>query len=622
MIKSPFSQAVVVIILSVTSGLMSMPPRPGWLRNADREAVSRVRAVQLDARRRGMNAPGVSLLETMAQVRRDDEITLNVAVILVDFADNEADEETHPVDHYLEMLFSLDEYETGSMRDYYLENSNGDVSIIGEVAGWYRMERTYEYYCNHEYGLGRYPRNAQRLAEDALRAADGDLDYGDFDNDGDGTVEAVFIVHAGVGAEEDPENRDLIWSHAWNVRNVGELDGVRFHKYSTEPENGNIGVYGHELGHALFGLPDLYDTDYNSAGIGFWSMMSFGAWGDEGRRPLHFDAWCKLRLGWVEIRELEHDAGFSLPPVETSQEAVILWTPGERDDEYFLVENRRRIGFDGEIPAEGLLVYHVDEDMRDNDHPWWPGHQGNRHNLLALEQADGRWDLEEYENDGDDGDPFPGSEDNRTFDADSSPGSRDYDGGETGVAILDIEPDGEAVSARWLVGVEAPDMEQAIAIPGGWNIISARVEPVDDDVTAVMEPLAVDDNLMIMKDGRGRFYIPRYGYNNIPGWNISRGYQVRLQRNAELTVTGRVIDAQRSIQLEAGWQIVPYYPDYPLPARRAFAAIVDHLLIVKDAEGRFYLPRFDYSNMEELTAGKGYFVNVRDDVELVYPEPE
>ncbi len=620
--KTFISTTVIIIILSVTGSLQSMPPHPDWLRNADDEAISRVQTVQQDARERGLNAPGVSVLERLRPVRRDDPVTLNVAVILVDFEDNEADEEAYSVDHYLDMLFSVDEYETGSMRDYYLENSDGDVSIIGEVAGWYRMERTYEYYCNHEYGLGRYPRNAQRLTEDAIRAADDDLDYGDFDNDDDGTVEAVFIVHAGPGAEENPDNRDLIWSHAWDVRNLGELDEVRFRKYSAVPENGNIGVYGHELGHALFGLPDLYDTNYNSAGIGFWSMMSFGAWGDDGRRPLHFDAWCKLQLGWVEVRVLEHDSEFLLEPVETSCEVVVMWTPDQRDDEYFLVENRVRIGFDGEILGEGLLVYHVDEDMRDNDHPWWPGHQGVRHNLVALEQADGRWDLEEYENDGDDGDQFPGSEDNRTFDADSSPGSRDYDGEETGVAIHDIEHSEDGISARWLVGVEAPDTEQVIAIPDGWNIISARVEPVDDDITAIMEPLVEDDNLIIVKDGHGRFYAPSYRYNNIPGWNISEGYQLRLHRNAELTITGRVIDAQRPIQLETGWQIVPYYPDYPLPVRRAFAGIIDQLVLVKDAQGRFYTPRFDYSNLEDLTAGNGYFIKVRDDVELIYPEPE
>ena len=379
--KTFISTTVIVIILSAATSLQSMPPHPDWLRNADDEAKSRVQTVQQDARERGLNAPGSSALERLGQVRRDDPVTLNIAVILVDFEDNEADEEDYPVDHYLEMLFSVDEYETGSMRDYYLENSDGDVSIIGEVVGWYRMEQTYEYYCNHEYGLGRYPRNAQRLAEDAILTADDDLDYGDFDNDDDGVVDAVFIVHAGPGAEEDPDNRDLIWSHAWDVRNLDELDDVGFHKYSAVPENGNIGVYGHELGHALFGLPDLYDTNYNSAGIGFWSMMSFGAWGDDGRRPLHFDAWCKLQLGWIEIRELEHDAEFLLEPVETSCEVIVMWTPGERDDEYFLVENRARIGFDGEILGEGLLVYHVDEDMRDNDHPWWPDHQGIRHNL-------------------------------------------------------------------------------------------------------------------------------------------------------------------------------------------------------------------------------------------------
>ncbi|MDP8240652.1 MAG: M6 family metalloprotease domain-containing protein [Candidatus Hatepunaea meridiana] len=615
---------ITLLVLFLTGVLGSMPPHPEWLKDASPETVAEIRTIHLDAIERGLNEPGASVLDRMRQHRRDDgeEVTLHAAVILVDFEDNEADRDEYSIEHYEEMLFSLDEYESGSMRDFYLENSADMVNIVGDVAGWYRMPRNYSYYCNHRYGLGGYPRNAQKLAEDAVRAADDDLDFSRYDNDDDGRVEAVYIVHAGSGAEEDPDNEDLIWSHAWTFRNLGEVDGVRFHKYSSVPENGNIGVYAHELGHALFGLPDLYDTEYESAGIGFWSLMSFGAWGDDGRRPLHFDAWCKLQLEWVDVRELEYDTKFCLLPVETSQQVVLMWNPEERDDEYFLIENRQQIGFDGEILGEGLLVYHVDEDMRDNDNPWWPGHQGDRHNLVAIEQADGRWDLETYENDGDDGDTYPGSEDNCTFDAESEPGSLDYDENDTGVAILDIDPGRSGIYARWLVGVDPPEVEQTISLAADWNMISAHVIPESNDIISIFEPLTENDNLIILKNGMGRFYVPQYNFNNIPGWNPAEGYQLDVEQNDELTITGEPIDPQMPIQLIDGWQIVPYYPGYPLPVRVAFVNIGEYLLMVKDSEGRFYTTRFDYSNMVDLVPSQGYQVKVRDDVELVYPPEE
>jgi len=617
--------SIISLFLLLTGVLRSMPPHPDWVKEADEEAVSRVQSILLDAHARGMNAPGASILDRLRPLRRDDpneQITLNVAVILTDFADNEADRDNYPQEHYLEMLFSVDEYETGSMRDFYLENSNGEVSIVGEVAGWYRMPQTYAYYCNHRYGLGVYPRNAQKLAADAILAADDDLDYSEFDNDDDGVVEAVFIVFAGSGAEEDPDNSDLIWSHAWTTRGLDELDGVRFRKYSAVPEDGRIGVYGHELGHAMFGLPDLYDTEYESAGIGFWSMMSYGSWGDDGRRPLHFDAWCKLQLGWVNPRMLEYDTEFSLLPVEQFQQVIVLWNPEARGDEYFLIENRQRIGFDGEILGEGLLVYHVDENEDDNDHPWWPNNEGFNHNLVALEQADGRWDLETFENDADDGDPFPGSEDNHTFDANSEPGSRDYQNEETGIAILEIDVGEHGIQSHWQVGVEAEIVEQVIALHEGWNMIGARVIPESDDIREIFSPLIERNNLIFVKDKRGRFFVPIFDFNNIPFWNPTEGYKVLVRRDDELTFTGQLIDAQMTIQLRRGWQIVPYYPDYEMPVRRAFMLVINRLQVVKDEYGNFYLPEFDYSNMGDLRPGRSYYVRVLEDVQLVFPPAE
>ena len=442
---------VVFTTFIICSTVIAMPPAPGLVEMLH-EHGQLVNLVELhkDARNKGVNEPFEFHLD---QLRRDDvdEIELHAVCILVDFDDNEANPDNYPADHFQEMLFSVDEYATGSVRDWYLENSNGELHITGQVYGWYRMPQDYAWYVAGEQGRGDYPRNARGLVRDALEEADEDIDYSEFDNDDNGVVEALFVVHAGLGAEETGSH-DMIWSHSWSVPNVRH-DGMDFDRYAMEPENGRIGVFGHELGHSLFGLPDLYDRTYESAGIGVWSMMSAGVWGGGGDTPVHFDAWCKQRIGFVEpVPIAENMEDISQEPVEEGGNVYIVWQHGEWGDEYFLLENRQSIGFDRSIPGPGLLIWHIDEAMRDNDNPWWPGGGGNSHYKVALEQADGDYDLEHDNNNGDSADPWPGSSWNTMFARNTEPNSRDYEDNDTEVIVYDIEPI-ESTLITYSVGV-------------------------------------------------------------------------------------------------------------------------------------------------------------------------
>ena len=158
------------------------------------------------------------------------------------------------------LIFSVGIYPTGSVHDYYWEASCGQFYLIGDVVGWFTAEHEYQYYAERAYVL----------AGEAVDAADSIVDYSLYDNNGDGLVDALFIVHAGRG-REDTGNNDYIHSHVgW--MGLRYYDGVRISIYSMEPElraNGRlveIGVYCHEFGH-LLGLPDLYDYDGSSAGL-------------------------------------------------------------------------------------------------------------------------------------------------------------------------------------------------------------------------------------------------------------------------------------------------------------------------------------------------------------------
>lgn len=436
------TKSLLLIVLSVLllgTALWAMPPSPDVLRKLQTEGrLNSIIAKQADARSRGVDEPFDFALAN--SIRRDDEIELRAVCILVDFDNNEADQEVNSVDHFQSMLFSRGEYETGSMRDFYLENSKGQVHIVGQVFGWYRMPNDYEYYVGGQNGFGEYPENAQGLTEDALAFADEDIDFSEFVNSDDDVVEALFIVHAGPGAEATGSNDD-IWSHAWQVPGHLEMDGVSFDRYAMEPEDGNIGVFGHELGHSLFGLPDLYDRNYESAGVGLWSMMAGGSWGGGGYSPAHFDAWSKIRCGFIEPVNVEMNTeSLVLNPIETdSGEILRVWNQGSVGSQYFLVENRQNIGFDVSIPGSGLLIWHIDENMEDNDSPWWPGVGRDRHYLVALEQADGSYDMEHNRNSGDAADPWTGIGDDVIFNRDSEPDSRSYIHWDTEVTMFNFE---------------------------------------------------------------------------------------------------------------------------------------------------------------------------------------
>jgi immune inhibitor A len=422
-----------------------------------------VRAMS-EAHSRGVDQPTVllpvvprGLSSTSAGRLTGSQVVQRLAiVILVDFTDNPADAVTNTPAHFQTLLFSEATYPTGSMREYYLENSYGQFRLDGSVTVWLRMPQMYAYYVNNLRGLGAYPQNAQRLVEDAVLAANAYVDFSQFDNDGpdgiphssddDGYVDALFVVHAGPGYEETGDPSD-IHSHQWNTRTAVSVDGVRAYKYSMEPENGRIGVFCHEYGHVL-GLPDLYDYDYNAKGLGDWSVMAFGSWADNGRTPVHFDAWSKSKLGFVTPHVVSSNTeDLVLDPAETSPAAYILWTNGALTKQYFMAENRQQTLFDTFIRGSGLVVYHVDEAVAGN----YDACCGScpLHYRVAIEQADGECDLELNYNPGDTGDPFPGlggtHNPNYVFDSTSTPGSRDYAGNNTQVSITGIEAVGQSV---------------------------------------------------------------------------------------------------------------------------------------------------------------------------------
>jgi immune inhibitor A len=447
---------VLLSLLIFISNLWSVPPKPETYENLKRSGRwEEVKDILRRAREKGVDRGNPERAAKLKEsIKRRGKITQPSIVILVDFDDNIA--QTPPL-HYDSLLFTSNVYPTGSLRDYYQEVSYGQMDIIGDVTLWLRMPHSYSYYTNGQYGFGTYPQNAQGLVQDAVIAADPYVDFSQYDADGDGYVDALFVVHAGPGAEETG-NPNHIWSHRWVTAYPILVDGVYVYDYSMEPENGKIGVFCHELGH-VFGLPDLYDYDYDSEGLGNWSLMAGGSWGGGGNTPVHLDAWSRVFLGFVNpelVTSTLYDV--EIYPVEENPQIYRLWTNGSIEDQYFLLENRRKIGFDVSIPAEGLLIYHIDDNVWGNNNQWYPGHTSSGHYQVALEQADGEWDLERNLNSGDGGDPYPGATSNRFFDGFSIPDSKDYNFQFTYVGVENIREMGDTIIATLFVSPVLKDV--------------------------------------------------------------------------------------------------------------------------------------------------------------------
>jgi immune inhibitor A len=455
------------------AGPALMPPHPRGLAQPA-QAMQAMATMRRIARLPGLNAPGwgpsaSDRLQPRAPGQAAVAGTWHALVLLVDFSDNAPTVYTGTAGatHYNSMLFDSPAY-TNSVQDYYREVSLGAFHLTGLAtggsSGWYRAPQTYAYYVDGQNGFGTYPKNAQKLVEDLCALADPDVDFSLYANDGSDYINALFVVHAGPGAEAeaDPDLADnMIWSHKWQTVLHPTLDGKILNVYSMEPEDGLVGVFAHEFGHVL-GLPDLYDYGYDSAGVGRWSLMAGGSWGGGGSLPAHLDAWCRVQLGWaVPVQPTHSQTSVSIPQIEGSPLGAAtgimykLWC-GTPTKEYWLVENRQQVGFDASIPGSGLLIWHIDENMPDNDTQWYPPADPILgHYLVALEQADGRWDMEHSAyNQGDNTDPYYSSISG--FSSTTTPNSYTYSNLDSLIGVRNISASGPVMTADFDVSDPAP----------------------------------------------------------------------------------------------------------------------------------------------------------------------
>jgi len=345
---------------------------------------------------------------------------------------------------------------TGNMTDYFMEVSYGQFNLTGTVYGTFTADESMAYYASDAGGFNsNFPNNGAGFVWSLLDDADAVIDFSLWDNDGpdgvpnsgddDGTV-LLSVICAG-GASQPNAFR----SHAWSLTGGGsgspyvtadaaygggfiEINGYVLQTSEkgdgTLDEFRGIGVFVHEYGHKL-GLPDQYDDDYTSNGVGRWCLMGYGSGGAQGNnitghRPTHLCAWCKADLGWVIPTVVSGTESVSIPPVETNQVIYKLWDDAFQSGRYFLLENRVAAGFDADIAGEGVLIWHCNDEVGwSNLDETWP--------ILHLEEADGLAELTSRLSFMDAGDPFPGAAARTVFSDFTVPSTHDYFGAPTGV---------------------------------------------------------------------------------------------------------------------------------------------------------------------------------------------
>ncbi|MGE5306681.1 MAG: M6 family metalloprotease domain-containing protein [Alphaproteobacteria bacterium] len=325
------------------------------------------------------------------------------------------------------------------------------------------------------------------IVRDALLAADSYVDFSQFDTNGDGVISAtelhLFVIVA--GAERSYSSNPCgpsVWAHRWGLSGTvpaptldGKIVGRTYAQFgewhcSGSASSGHaatIGVMIHELGHDI-GLPDLYDMDDSSAGIGDWSVMASGSWNGvtlPGDSPAHFDPWSKFFEGWVSPTPVTATL-VNQPIVRSATNADIyqLLSGTPSSGEYFLVENRQRVNYDAGLPGSGLLIWHIDASKANNSSECYPGGPSCvlSHYKVALVQADNQFDLEKYQNLGDAGDPWPGTTGNTTFNDSSAPSSKLYGGASSGISVSAISASAATMTAT-LGGVDTTPPDTLIS---------------------------------------------------------------------------------------------------------------------------------------------------------------
>lgn len=437
------------------------------------------------------------------EVRTDG--VLPVLVLLVEFADNHFSVNNGDPYPMVNQMLNGTGYTlngaTGSAFEYFQSVSSGQFAPRFDLYGPVRMSKnTVDYVepSEKEYYPNPDPNSSTpqvevyapgRMVEEAIKALDDQINFADYDTNGDGYVDFVYIFHAGKGATTGGIIGKDIWPHAFTLTSaIGapiELDGVKIDRYATSAELGTnnklsgIGTFCHEFGHVL-GFPDFYDTTPNkkdkNVTLGTFDCMDEGNYNNSEHTPPTYSGYERYALEWMKPTELSGSADITMLPLTARNMAYKFHTSNPQ--EYFIVETRAPHFNDRFIPSHGMAVWHIDFDI-----DIWDGNRPNNvqgHQRVDIVEADGDY-IKSTRN----GDFFPGNQSICEFLNNANPSFTDWSNKPVGydITYIRLNPDGttsfhlEASSGKEMkeAALTAPEAEITKASPNSfklhWNTV-------------------------------------------------------------------------------------------------------------------------------------------------------
>ncbi len=272
-----------------------------------------------------------------------------------------------------------------SCLQYFTDQSRGAFTPQFEVMGVVSLAHNRSYYGAHATVSGQSV-NDKLLGDMIYEGVMGlpDVDFSQFDNDGDNMVDVIVVLYAGVG-EASSSVAESIWPCQWNMASAYyygqsnydsfEQDGVTIDKFAVFNElvsSGSwwnptyridgVGTFCHEFSHCL-GLPDYYDTNYGGHyGMGNWSLMNSGCYLDNSDTPCGYSGYDRNFMGWMTLIDPTENTQYTLDPLTSNTGQAIKIVNDQNHNEYFILENRQKSGWDQYLPSKGLKIDHITYD--------------------------------------------------------------------------------------------------------------------------------------------------------------------------------------------------------------------------------------------------------------------
>ncbi len=342
----------------------------------------------------------------------------------------------------------------GSMYDYFVHASDGRMHYRNEVTAYYTAAHNRAYYTNPAIPFGD---RARELIVEALTDLTNDgFDFSTLSADSGGYVYALNVFYVGARVNAWSEG---LWPHAWGLAAPFDIGGghqLNDYQITNMGNELTLRTFCHENGHMVCDFPDLYDYGGESNGVGDFCLMCYG--GDD-KNPVEINAALKYEAGWAPMaRTVQPSTTYTLAAAGND-----FLIHRRSDQEYFIIENRDRTGRDSAIPDSGLAIWHFDAAGSNSDEQMTPA----MHYFISLEQADGRFDMENQANAGDAGDLF-GLPQASTFGPTTTPSSTWWDGTASGLNIASVTAPGPTIDVT-TGGGPALVVPNFGYVAGGWR---------------------------------------------------------------------------------------------------------------------------------------------------------